>query len=231
MSHSADGLIGTTTHHNSHPQQPPMYGTPQYPPAYGGPPYYNPPPYPQPYPLTFPPPTSGPPPAPTIHPAAQPSSGTPSTSAYTLSTSESTTPSYASYGSLPQNNPYFPFPGPPQPIPSPQGQPHAGVNFVQPSPIQQYQNFEQLNTDNPSHQSNNARKKGKNRNNNNPDQEETRTNPSRTNLPGATKTKGTRTPKGEITTNAKGRTTTIFKQTSLVPFAVSMAIILTIAPK
>jgi hypothetical protein len=113
MSHSADGLIGTTTHHNSHPQQPPMYGTPQYPPAYGGPPYYNPPPYPQPYPLTFPPPTSGPPPTPTIHPMAQPSSGTPSTSAYTLNTSESTTPSYASYRSLPQNNPYFPFPGPP----------------------------------------------------------------------------------------------------------------------
>jgi hypothetical protein len=82
-----------------------MYGTPQYPPAYGGPPYYNPPPYPQPYPLTFPPPTNGPPPAPTIHPTTQPSSGTPSTSAYTLRTSESITPSYASYGSLPQNNP------------------------------------------------------------------------------------------------------------------------------
>jgi hypothetical protein len=43
MSHSVDGLIGTTTHHNSHPQQPPMYGTPQYPPAYGRPPYYTPP--------------------------------------------------------------------------------------------------------------------------------------------------------------------------------------------
>jgi hypothetical protein len=91
--------------------------------------------------LTFPPPISGPPPAPTIRPMAQPSSGTPSTSAYTLSTSESTTPSYASYGSLPQNNPYFPFTGPPQPIPSPQGQPHAGVNFVQPSPIQQVSKF------------------------------------------------------------------------------------------
>jgi hypothetical protein len=49
----------------------------------------------------------------------------------------------------------------------PQGQPHAGVNFVQPSPTQQYQNFEQLNTENPSHQLNNTRKKGKNRNNNN----------------------------------------------------------------
>jgi hypothetical protein len=63
------------------------------------------------------------------------------------------------------------------------------------------------------------------------DQEETRTNPSRTNLQGATRTRGTRTLKGEITTNAKERTTTIFRQTSLVPFAVSMAIILTIAPK
>jgi hypothetical protein len=162
MSHSADGLIGTTTHHNSHPQQPPMYGTPQYPPAYGGPPYYPPPPYQQPYPLTFPPPISGPPSTSTVCPVAQPSSGTPSTSAYTLSTSESAMPSYAPYGSLPQIILYFPFPGPPQPIVSPQGQPHAGVNFVQPSPIQQYQNFEQLNTANPTHQSNNAKKKGKN---------------------------------------------------------------------
>jgi hypothetical protein len=45
--------------------------------------------------------------------------------------------------------------------------PHAGVNFVQPSPLQQYQNFEQLNMENPTHQSNNAKKKGKNRNNRN----------------------------------------------------------------
>jgi hypothetical protein len=66
----------------------------------------------------------------------QPSSGTPSTLAYTLSSSESTTPSYASYRSLPQNNPYFPFPSPPQPTTPPQGQPQAGVKFVQPSPIQ-----------------------------------------------------------------------------------------------
>jgi hypothetical protein len=44
--------------------------------------------------------------------------------------------------------------------------PHAGVNFVQPSAAQQYQNFEQLNTANPTHPSNNAKKKGRNRNNN-----------------------------------------------------------------
>jgi hypothetical protein len=49
----------------------------------------------------------------------------------------------------------------------PQGQPHVGVNFVQPSPIQQFQNFEQLNMENSAHQLNNAKKKGKNRNNNN----------------------------------------------------------------
>jgi hypothetical protein len=48
--------------------------------------------------------------------------------------------------------------------------PHAGVNFVQPSAAQQYQNFEQLNTANPTHPSNNAKKKGRNRNNNNPGQ-------------------------------------------------------------
>jgi hypothetical protein len=45
MSHSADELIGTTTHHSPQPQPPPMYGTPQYPLAYGGTSYYPPPPY------------------------------------------------------------------------------------------------------------------------------------------------------------------------------------------
>ena len=89
MSHSTTGLIGNTTHHNTQPQQPPMYVTPQYPPTYGGSPYYHPPPYPQPYPLNFPPPTSRPLPTPTIHPTTQPSFGTPSTSTYTLNTSES----------------------------------------------------------------------------------------------------------------------------------------------
>jgi hypothetical protein len=68
MSHSADGLIGTTMHHSPQPQPPPMYGTPQYPPAYGGTSYYPPPPYQQPYPVATPPPISGPPPAPPIHP-------------------------------------------------------------------------------------------------------------------------------------------------------------------
>jgi hypothetical protein len=151
MSHSMDGLSGTTTHHNPHPQQPPMYGPPQYPLVYGGPPYYPPPPYQQPYPIALPSPTSGPLPTLTIRPTVQPVSGTPSTSAYTLSTSESATRSYVSYRSFPQNNPYFPFPGPPQPMAPPQGQPHTGVNFVHPSPIQQYQNFEQLNMENPTH--------------------------------------------------------------------------------
>jgi hypothetical protein len=167
MSHLADGLIGTTTHHNSYPQQPPMYGKPQYLPIYGGPPYYPPPPYQQPYHVSLPPPISGPLSTPMMHSTVQPSSGNPSTSAYTLNNSESVMPSYVSYGSLPQNNLYFPFLGPPQPITPPQGQPHAGVNFIQPSPIQKFQNFEQLNTKNTTHQSNNARNKGKYRNNNN----------------------------------------------------------------
>jgi hypothetical protein len=122
MSHSADGLIGATTHHGPQPQQSPMYGTPQYPPVYGGTPYYPPPAYQQPYPVATPPPTSGPPPAPPIHPPISTSSGTPSSSAY--STSESTQPSYVPYGSVPPQNPYFPFPGPPQPIAPPH--PHAG---------------------------------------------------------------------------------------------------------
>jgi hypothetical protein len=42
------------------------------------------------------------------------------------------------------------------------------------------------------------------------DQEETKTTPNRTNLPGATRIRGMRTPKEEITTNAKGRITTNF---------------------
>jgi hypothetical protein len=71
---------------------------------------------------------SGPLPTPMMHPTAQPCFGTSSTSAYNLGTSESATPSYAPYGSLPQNNLYFPFPGPVQLISPPQGQPHTGVN-------------------------------------------------------------------------------------------------------
>jgi hypothetical protein len=61
MSHSADGLIGATTHHGPQPQPPSMYGTPQYPPVYGGTPYYPLPTYQQPYPVAIPPPISGPP--------------------------------------------------------------------------------------------------------------------------------------------------------------------------
>jgi hypothetical protein len=64
MSHSVDGLIGTTTHHNPYPPQPTMYGTPPYLSVYGGNPYYPPPPYQQPYPVSLPPPISGPPPTP-----------------------------------------------------------------------------------------------------------------------------------------------------------------------
>jgi hypothetical protein len=113
-----------------------MYGTPQYPPTHGGIPYQ------QPYPVSLPPPISGPPLTPTICPPIQTIFGTPSTSSYSLSTIKSAMPSYVPYGSLPQHNLYFPFPGPPQPMAPPQGNPHTRVNFVQPSPIQQYQNFE-----------------------------------------------------------------------------------------
>jgi hypothetical protein len=161
MSHMVDGLIGTTIHHNTYTQPPPMYSTPQYPTIYRGPHYYPPPPYQQPYPVALPPPMSGPLLAPMMHPTSQPSLGTPSTLAYNLVTSERAMPSYAPYKSLLQNNPYFPFPNPPQAISPPQGQPHAGVKFVHPSPIQLFQNFEQLNIENLTHQLNNAKKKGK----------------------------------------------------------------------
>jgi hypothetical protein len=55
--------------------------------------------------------------------------------------------------------------------------------------------------------------------------------PNRTNLLGENKTKGIRTPRGPITTDFKGKITTIFEPTSLVPFAVISVIILIIAPK
>jgi hypothetical protein len=98
MSHSVDGLIGTTTHHNLPPQKTPMYGTPQYPPVYGGSPYYPPPSYQQSY--LVPPPISGPLPTPMTCLTIPPSSGNTSTSAYPLGTSERTTPSYVPYGSF-----------------------------------------------------------------------------------------------------------------------------------
>jgi len=97
MSHSADGLIGTTTHHNPHPQQAPMYGTPKYMPVYEGPPYYPPPHDQQSYHVSLPPPISGPLSTPTTCPTIQPSSGTPSTLDYTLSTNEIAMPSCISY--------------------------------------------------------------------------------------------------------------------------------------
>jgi hypothetical protein len=161
MSHAVDGLIGTTKHHNPYNYPPHMYGATQYPQPYGGPSYYPPPPYQQPYPITPPPPMSGPTLAPMMRSTSQPSSGSPSTSAYNLGTNECDPPSYVPYGSFPQNNMYFSFLGPPQSVASPHGQPQVRINFVHPSPIQELHTFEQLNTKNPSHQLNNAKNKGK----------------------------------------------------------------------
>jgi hypothetical protein len=109
-------------HRQPYNQEPPIYGAPQYPKPYGGPYYYLPPPYLQPYPVFPPQPMSGPSPVTMMRPTSKPSSGSPSTSTYNLGTSESTSPSYVPYGFFPQDNPYFPFPGPPQPIAPPQGQ-------------------------------------------------------------------------------------------------------------
>jgi hypothetical protein len=55
----------------------------------------------------------GPSPVPVMRPTSQPSLGSPCTSTYDLGSSEIASPSYMPYGSFPQNNPYFPFPGPP----------------------------------------------------------------------------------------------------------------------
>jgi hypothetical protein len=87
----------------------------------------------------------------------------------------------------------------------PQGHPHAGVNFVQPSPIQQYQNFEQLNTENPTHQSNNAKKKGKNQTIIIQDQEGTKTTPNRTNLSGGNQNQGNQNPQGGNNNKRQGK--------------------------
>jgi hypothetical protein len=77
MSHSADGLIGTTTHHNPYIQPPPMYGTPQYLPIYGGPSYYPPPLYQQSYPVVPPQSLGAPPLVPMLYPVSQSSMGPP----------------------------------------------------------------------------------------------------------------------------------------------------------
>jgi hypothetical protein len=53
--------------------------------------------------------------------------------------------------------------------------------------------------------------------------------PHNTNPLGATRTKGTKTPKGAITTDAKGGT--LSKPTTLVPFVAYMVITPTIAPR
>jgi hypothetical protein len=55
--------------------------------------------------------------------------------------------------------------------------------------------------------------------------------PNRTNLSRETKIRGTRSPMGELITNANGRITTIFRKTSLFPFVVNMVIIVTISLK
>jgi hypothetical protein len=138
---------------------------------------------------------------PPIHPPISTSSGTPSSSTY--STSESTQPSYVPYGSVPPQNPYFPFSGPPQPNTPPH--PHAGVNFVQPSAAQQYQNFEQLNTANPHHPANNNRRKGKNRNNNNLGQGGN--HPPQHQPPGGNQNQGNQNPQGGNNNRRQGRNT------------------------
>jgi hypothetical protein len=142
MSHSADGLIGTTTHHNPYPPQPTIYGTHPYPLAYGGNPYYPPPLYQQLYPVVPPQSLGAPPPVPMSYLVSQSSTVPPPTHGYNLRISGRTSTSYTPYGSYPQNNPYFPFPSPTQPANSPPGQPHASVNFVHPFPIQQVHTFE-----------------------------------------------------------------------------------------
>jgi hypothetical protein len=86
-----------------------------------------------------------------------------------------------------------------------------------------------MNTKNPKHPSNNAKKKGINRNNNNPGQGGNQ--PQQNQPAGGNPNQGNQNPQGAITTGVKGEITILSKPTSLVPFAVSSVIILIIAPK
>jgi hypothetical protein len=56
-------------------------------------------------------------------------------------------------------------------------------------------------------------------------------NPNKTNLVGETRTKGIRTPRGEITIGVKGEIKILSKPLSLVPFVVISVIILIISSK
>jgi hypothetical protein len=162
MSHVVDGLIVSMTHINTYGHPSPTYGAHQYPQLYGGASYYPPPTHQQSY-LVGPSQMLGaPPPAPMMHLVSQPGTISPQTPTYNPNIGASTSNSYTPYGLSPQNNPYFPFPSPPDPLSLPPQQTHDGINFFQPSPIQQVHSFEQLNMENPTHQSNNAKKKGKN---------------------------------------------------------------------
>jgi hypothetical protein len=167
VSHNADGLIGSMTHHNPYNHPSPTYGENPYPQPYGGATYYPPAPHLQSYPVGHSQPLGAPPQVPMMHPISQFSTSSPSTPTYNPNNGGSTSTSYTLYGSSPQNNPYFPFPSPPQQVSPPPRQSHVCVNFVYPSPIQQVQIFEQLNMKNLAHPLNSAKKKGKNRNKNN----------------------------------------------------------------
>jgi hypothetical protein len=168
MSHVVDGLIGSMTHIKPYTNPSPTYSAHLYPQPYGGTSYYPPPTHQHSYPIAPPPPMGWPSLILMMHMVSQPSTSSPSNPTYNLNSSGSTSTSYIPYGSSPQNNPYFPFPGPPQSVAPPPEKPHATVKFVQPSPIKKLQNFEQMNIENLSHPLNNSKNKGKNQKNNNP---------------------------------------------------------------
>jgi hypothetical protein len=155
------------THFNPYAQHIPTFGANQFPHLYGGAPYYH--------PLvshraSMVPPThivGGHTPASLAILVTTPILGPPAAPLYNPNSGGGTLTYYNQYGPFPLQNPYYPFPDPPQPGVPPKGKQQTKVNFVQPSPIQQIQSFEQLNMKNPPNQSNNAKKKGKIKNNSN----------------------------------------------------------------
>jgi hypothetical protein len=199
----------------------PTYGTPQYPPMYGVPSYYPPPPYQHPYPVVAPPPMSGPLPAPMMCLASQPSN---------MATSESAMPSYEPYRYFPQNNPYFPFLGPPWQLLLHKENHTLGLTLFIPLPLRNFKILNKLIWK--IRPISRIMTKIKEKNETIITQDQAEITPNKTNMLGETRTRVTKILKGTIKKNSKGGTTTITSiKISLVPFAVTIVVILTISPK
>jgi hypothetical protein len=97
-----------------------------------------------------------------LHPlptGASTTPGPPPTTSYNPCMEEAPPPHIISMDLPRKVTPTTPSRVPLNPPPHHTGQQQARVNFIQPSPIQQVQEFEQLNTTNPPHQPNNNKER------------------------------------------------------------------------